>query len=198
LHRTRPPRLARALTLGFVLFVTVLARPALAVDGVIEINQARALAGSVSPGDGAGFPISLNQRASYRLTSNLDVPFSTDGIEVNVDDVTIDLNGFSIVSAGGPFFDGINGARSRTWKSTTAPSAASAAAGSSRIPRVRAGGSSAFVRSATGSPASSCRGTSISSRTASPSGTAASDSGQGTGPRCSIPSREGNTDLDCS
>ena len=48
--------------------------PALAVDGVIEINQARALAGGVTPGDTAGFPVSLNDSGSYRLTSDLVPP----------------------------------------------------------------------------------------------------------------------------
>ena len=39
-----------------------------AVDGVIEINQHRALAGGVTAGDTAGFPVTLSQRGSYRLT----------------------------------------------------------------------------------------------------------------------------------
>jgi len=94
--------------IGLIALVTLLGGPALAVDGVIEINQARALAGGVSSGDAAGFPVSLNSRATYRLTSDLNVPLSTDGIYVDVDDVTIDLNGFNIVSSGGAFHDGIN------------------------------------------------------------------------------------------
>jgi len=75
--------------------------PARAVDGVIEINQARATAGSVTVGDLAGFPVSLTAAGSYRLTSDLAVPANTDGISVTADNVTLDLNGFSIVSAGG-------------------------------------------------------------------------------------------------
>ena len=53
---------------------------ALAVDGVIEINQARALAGGVTAGDSAGFPVTLSASGSYRLTGNLTVPSSTSGI----------------------------------------------------------------------------------------------------------------------
>ena len=40
------------------------------VDGVILIDQAHALAGSVTPGDGPGFPISITRPGSYRLQSS--------------------------------------------------------------------------------------------------------------------------------
>jgi hypothetical protein len=71
---------------------------ALAVDGVIEINQALALAGQVSPYDFPGFPVLIRASGSYRLTGNLTVPAIVLGIEVYEDatDVTIDLNGFEI------------------------------------------------------------------------------------------------------
>ena len=49
--------LALASTLG-------LAGQAYAVDGVIEINQARALAGGVTPGDTAGFPVTISVSGS--------------------------------------------------------------------------------------------------------------------------------------
>ena len=71
-----------------------------AVDGVIEINQASALAGGVVPGDFAGFPVTITVPGSYRLTSDLVLSANTDGIEAPLttspDDVTIDLNGFTI------------------------------------------------------------------------------------------------------
>ncbi len=71
---------------------------ALAVDGVVEINQARALKGGVTPGDAAGFPVTISAAGSYRLTSNLTVPdVNTDGIDVTTDNVSIDLNGFAIL-----------------------------------------------------------------------------------------------------
>jgi len=85
-------------------------REAMAADGVIELNQARALAGGVTPGDAAGFPVTISQSGSYRLTSDLDLTGGGGGIEVVAParDVSIDLGGFAIrgvgvctVSAGG-------------------------------------------------------------------------------------------------
>ncbi|WP_306537511.1 hypothetical protein [Geobacter sp.] len=68
-----------------------------AVDGVIEINQARALAGGVTPGDDPGFPVTISQPGSYRLTGNLTTgAANTHGINIIVENVTIDLNGFAI------------------------------------------------------------------------------------------------------
>jgi hypothetical protein len=70
-------------------------------EGVLEINQARALAGGVSPFDTPGFPVSITEPGSYRLTSNLD----RRGLAPDVDAVliaanprvTLDLNGFEII-----------------------------------------------------------------------------------------------------
>ena len=68
-----------------------------AVDGVVEINEAKALAGGVTPGDGAGFPVSITRPGSYRLTSDLAVSSAaTDAIRISANDVTLDLNGFTI------------------------------------------------------------------------------------------------------
>jgi hypothetical protein len=86
------------------LVALLLTSSAHAVDGVIEINQARALAGGVTPGDGPGFPVSINAPGSYRLTSNLSMTGNTnaivDSLAEPVDDVTIDLNGFTIDGKG--------------------------------------------------------------------------------------------------
>src|SRR5258706_6236591 len=69
-----------------------------AVDGVVLIDQNRALAGGVTPGDAAGFPVTLSVAGSYRLSGNLTVPdANTTAIQVTADNVTIDLNGFSIL-----------------------------------------------------------------------------------------------------
>lgn len=85
-----------------------------AADGVVEINQAIALVGGVNGNllaDPAGFPVTITQPGSYRLTGNLDVrtatnPENVDAIEVATHDVTIDLNGFAVygpsVCAGAP------------------------------------------------------------------------------------------------
>ena len=74
--------------------------PVLAVDGVIEINQASVDAGSVTPGDTPGFPATISVSGSYRLTGALAVPDeNTTAIEFTASNVTLDLNGFEI---GGP------------------------------------------------------------------------------------------------
>jgi hypothetical protein len=75
---------------------------ALAVDGVLEINQACAINGGCFSGDEEGYPITIDGSAggSYRLTSNLIVPVDTNGVEVNAPSISIDLNGFEIVRSG--------------------------------------------------------------------------------------------------
>jgi parallel beta-helix repeat protein len=66
-----------------------------AVDGTIEINQAKVLAKG-------GFPFTIGSFASrsYRLTGDLTVLASQDAIDVSAANVTIDLNGFSITGPG--------------------------------------------------------------------------------------------------
>jgi len=90
----------RSATSAAALLASLLAAavPAHAVDGVIEISQSKAVAGTVISGDAAGFPVTIPQNGSYRLTSNLTVDENTTAITVQtgVKDVTIDLNGFSI------------------------------------------------------------------------------------------------------
>lgn len=69
-----------------------------AVDGVVLIDQNHALAGNITPGDTPGFPVTISQPGSYRLTGNLVVPdANTNGIQITADNVTLDLNGFSII-----------------------------------------------------------------------------------------------------
>jgi len=64
-----------------------------AVDGTIEINDAKVKAAG-------GYPGKITGQGSYRLTGNLTPPASTDGIDVSASDVTIDLNGFAIIGPG--------------------------------------------------------------------------------------------------
>jgi hypothetical protein len=87
-----------------------------AVDGQILINQQKAQIGGVTTGDAAGFPVTLSQPGSYRLSGNLTVPNqNTTAIEVTADNVTIDLNGFSILGPNLPNGFGIGvSAGSRT------------------------------------------------------------------------------------
>jgi len=104
-----PPRLARTRGLAMVGLFAVLAvllalRAARAEDGVIEINQVRALAGGITAEDAPGFPVTLASRGSYRLTSNLDVRGEPDPEDVTAIRVvrgaafvSIDLNGFAIL-----------------------------------------------------------------------------------------------------
>lgn len=65
------------------------AAPAFAVDGVVLINQATVMAAG-------GFPYVINQPGSYKLSGNLVVAVNVDGIEISADNVSIDLNGFTI------------------------------------------------------------------------------------------------------
>jgi len=87
--------------------LAALAVPLYAVDGVVLINQSAALAGNVTPGDSPGFPVTISVSGSYRLSGNLTVnDANTTAIRIAADDVTIDLNGFSIIGpivcSGGP------------------------------------------------------------------------------------------------
>jgi hypothetical protein len=69
-----------------------------AVNGIVLIDQNRALAGNVTPGDAPGFPVTISLPGSYRLSGNLTVPdANTTAISTTVNNVTIDLNGFSII-----------------------------------------------------------------------------------------------------
>lgn len=63
----------------------------------VSIDQNKALAGGLSVGDSAGFPVILSQSGSYKLTSNLVVPAGSKGIVVTAPQVTIDLNGYSLI-----------------------------------------------------------------------------------------------------
>ena len=64
------------------------------------ISHDKALAGSVTPGDAAGYPVTISQPGSYKLMSNLVVPAGSDGIVITASDVSLDLNGFRIVGSG--------------------------------------------------------------------------------------------------
>ena len=73
----------------FVSSVLLFSVSAFAVDGVVLINQASVVAAG-------GFPYQINNSGSYRLSGNLTVPSGANGIAINADNVTVDLNGFSI------------------------------------------------------------------------------------------------------
>jgi len=84
---------------GVVLLACIsLILPAIATaSGPVVITQAAALQGGISGVcDTPGFPITICKPGSYVLGSNLTVPANTDGIDIAVSDVTIDLNGFTL------------------------------------------------------------------------------------------------------
>jgi hypothetical protein len=87
-----PKMVALGATAALLLVIAV--GKARAADGTIAINQA--LVNSTG-----GFPYQINTSGSYVLGSNLTVPSGKDGIDINVSDVTINLNGFSIIGSGG-------------------------------------------------------------------------------------------------
>ena len=85
------------------LLALALSAPALAVDGVAEINHTCATLTGCFPGDTPGYPVRIDGQAgsSYRLTSDLIVPEEdVDGINTSASNLRIDLNGFQIVRAG--------------------------------------------------------------------------------------------------
>lgn len=83
---------------AFFLLVSciLLSSNVLAVDGVSLINQATVMAAG-------GFPYHITQSGSYKLSGNLVVastnlaPFSFGAIVIDADNVSLDLNGFSII-----------------------------------------------------------------------------------------------------
>jgi hypothetical protein len=102
----------RVAAVSILLLAMIPGRTSLAVDGVIEINQARAAAGGINgslTSDPAGFPVVISQPGSYRLTGSLRAPEFLGAISITSDGVTLDLNGFGITTelpAAG--VDGIN------------------------------------------------------------------------------------------
>ena len=77
-----------------------IAAPQATADGPIIINQSKATVGGVTPGDAPGFPVTLSQPGSYKLSGNLTVPNSnTSAIEISADHVMLDLGGFAILGS---------------------------------------------------------------------------------------------------
>lgn len=78
------------------LIATALLATAGAAQAQQTINQSKALAGNISPGDEPGFPITISRPGHYKLTGNLSVPAGTQGIVITAHDVTLDMNGFTL------------------------------------------------------------------------------------------------------
>jgi hypothetical protein len=78
------------------------AGPALASDGALEISQPCAVSTGCFTGDTPGFPVDVTEPGSYVLTSDLNhdptVHGNTEIVRILADDITLDLNGFTIRS----------------------------------------------------------------------------------------------------
>jgi len=89
-------RISAPLAIGLALFTV---QPVFAA-GEIIITHAKALAGKVTPGDAAGYPVSLTWRGAYQLATALYPSANQIGIQILAPEVTIDLNGFTLFGAG--------------------------------------------------------------------------------------------------
>lgn len=76
------------------------ALPARASDGRTEINHSKALAGGVTSGDAAGYPVWITTPGSYALTSDLVPGPGAVAIEIRNGPITLDLNGFALRGPG--------------------------------------------------------------------------------------------------
>jgi hypothetical protein len=81
-----------------VSIIALLCQSVYGADSVVLIDQKAAASGKVTSKDTPGFPVTLSDPGSYRLNGNLVVPDgATTAIEITADNVTLDLNGFSII-----------------------------------------------------------------------------------------------------
>ncbi|RFF26720.1 MULTISPECIES: hypothetical protein [unclassified Wenzhouxiangella] len=87
------PHPAKLIAILTALLVVPMAQ---ADGGVFEINQTCAVNGGCFVGDDPGFPVEITKSGSYVLTGNLAPPADMDGIQITVDNVSIDLGGFSV------------------------------------------------------------------------------------------------------
>jgi hypothetical protein len=72
-----------------VVAMTLIPASVFAVDGTVLINQSTVMAAG-------GFPYTIAQSGSYKLSGKLTVPAGVNGIVIDASNVTLDLNGFSI------------------------------------------------------------------------------------------------------
>jgi hypothetical protein len=71
----------------------------------VEIDQAKALAGRVTPSDTPGFPVTIDRPGCYRLTGSLQLPDPRPSVpvlavEILASHVSLDLGGFEILCSG--------------------------------------------------------------------------------------------------
>jgi hypothetical protein len=87
---TMQHQIARTLKTAACAALLAVAMPAVATDGVIELNQAKILAAG-------GYPYTIANPGSYILTSNLRVVVDVNGLVITANNVSLNLNGFSIL-----------------------------------------------------------------------------------------------------
>ena len=90
-------RYSNRIRLAILCILSAVSSSLYASNTVVLIDQAGAAAGNITPGDAPGFPVTLSQPGSYRLVSNLVVTGDVSAIQITADNVTIDLNGYSII-----------------------------------------------------------------------------------------------------
>ena len=81
--------MSKRMSIVYILLTFLGTLPAFAVDGITLINQSTVMAAG-------GFPFSILQPGSYKLSGSLQVPAETTGIQIFASGVTLDLNGFSL------------------------------------------------------------------------------------------------------
>jgi parallel beta-helix repeat protein len=87
--------------------------------GEILITHSKALAGNVTPGDPAGYPVIISTPGTFQLASNLFVPANRIGIQLTTKNVTIDLNGFTLEGSDLAWHGIVGGVNSVTVKNGT-------------------------------------------------------------------------------
>lgn len=84
-------------SLRLPLLIALFALPgSTAAQGLVEINQTRALAGGITSSDTPGFPVTLGDPGSYVLSGDLVAGTGETAVSITADDVSLDLNGFAI------------------------------------------------------------------------------------------------------
>lgn len=92
LQKINSKKRRKNLTRTFALLAALVAATsicAFATDGQILINQSTIM-------NAGGFPYTISQPGSYKLSGNLIVPVATDCFHITAQDVVLDLNGFAI------------------------------------------------------------------------------------------------------
>jgi hypothetical protein len=97
-----------------VVAITLAAASSANAAGEILITHAKALAGNVTAGDAAGYPVTISIPGTFQLASNLFVPAGKIGISIGAPNVTIDLNGNALQGSNVAWYGIIGGGKGLT------------------------------------------------------------------------------------